>query len=379
MKRIYFDYAATTPTDPEVLKVMEPYFFEKFGNASSLHAFGRAAQKAFEDARQILADFIGAKPEEIIFNSGATEANNHAILGIARALSSKGNHLIVSAIEHHSVLEPVSYLQRQGFKITYLNVDQFGLVDPEEIKKAITPQTILVALIHASNEIGTIEPVREIGKITRERQIPFLVDAVQALGHMPVNVNALNADLLSLSAHKFYGPKGIGALYIRKGIKIPSLLLGGDQERSRRASTENVAGAVGLAKAIELCKIKMGEEILKQTKWRDQLLTEIPKHIEGVHVNGHREGRLSKNAHFSFESLDGEALLMALDMAGIAASMGSACASGAIEPSHVLRAIGLPDELALGSLRVTIGRWTTQEEIDYLLEKLPGIVSSLRV
>jgi len=378
MKNIYFDYASTAPTDPEVIKAMEPFFFEKFGNASSPHTYGREAQAALESSRETVARFIGANSDEIIFTSGATESNNHAVFGTARALRERGNHIIVSAIEHHSVLEPIEYLKREGFSVTYLPVDSTGLVNPFQIQSAITDKTILIAVMHASNEIGTIQPIGDIGKIAKQAQVPFLVDAVQTVGHIPVNVNELNCDLLSLSAHKFYGPKGVGALYIRRKTKINNFLLGGDQEKSRRASTQNVAGCVGLAKAIELCEAQMKQEADVQMKLRDHLLREIPKRIDGVKVNGHVQNRLPNNAHFAFEKIEGEALLMSLDMEGIAASMGSACTSGAMEPSHVLRAMGLSDELAYGSLRLSIGRWTTQEHIDYLLEQLPKIVKRLR-
>jgi cysteine desulfurase len=380
MKRIYFDYASTTPVDPEVVQAMTPYLHERFGNPSSPHAFGQAAQKAVEEARETLARFIGAKPEEVIFNSGATEANNHAVIGTARARKNHGTHIIVSAAEHHSVLKPVEYLKKEeGFDVTYLKVDGDGLVDPKDIKRAVTDQTILIAVMYASNEIGTIQPAAEIGAVAREHQIPFLVDAVQAVGHLPVNVDELNADLLSLSAHKFYGPKGVGALYVRQGTKLPPFLLGGDQERGRRASTQNVAGIVGLAKAVEICSRKMDDETRLQTKLRDKLLQEVPRRVEGVKINGHLSRRLPNNAHFSFERVEGESLLLSLDMANISASMGSACASGALEPSHVLRAIGLADELAYGALRITLGRWTTEEDVDYFLEQLPGIVTGLRI
>jgi len=380
MKNIYFDYASTTPVDPGVIQAMEPYFYDKFGNVSSSHAFGQEANKALEESREILAKFIGAKSEEVIFTSGATEANNHTIIGIARSLKSKGNHIIVSSIEHPSVLAPVEYLvKEEGFQVTYIGVNEYGRVDPQTIKEAITGQTILISVMYASNEIGTIQPVAEIGKIAKQNNIYFHVDAVQAIGHIPVNVDEIGADLLSLSAHKFYGPKGIGALYIRKGVDITSLLVGGDQERGRRASTQNVAGAVGLSRAIEICRDNMEEEMCVQSQWRDKLFEEIPKRIEGVVINGHRIQRLPNNAHFSFEKIQGEALLMSLDMDGFAASMGSACHSGAMEPSHVLRAIGLSDELAFGALRITIGRWTAEQQIDALLNKLTEIVSRLRM
>jgi len=380
MQRIYFDYASTTPVDPEVIAAMTPYFHGKFGNASSPHFFGREAQKALEEARECLAGFIGAGTEEIVFNSGATEANNHAVIGVARAQRDKGNHIIVSSIEHHSVLESIAYLEKEeGYEVTYVKVDKDGLIDPQDIRQAITDKTILIAVMYASNEIGAIQPISEIGAVAREHDITFLVDAVQAVGHILVQVNELKADLLSLSAHKFYGPKGVGALYIRKGTKLSSFLLGGDQERSRRASTQNIAGIVGLARAIELCDQRMNEEITFQTRLRDKLLTEVPKRVEGVKINGHFSRRLPNNAHFSFEQLEGESLLMSLDMADIVASMGSACTSGALEPSHVLRAIGLSDELAYGALRITLGRWTTEEQVDYFLEKLPETVKSLRI
>ena len=375
----YFDYASTTPVDPDVLQAMEPFFSWNFGNPVSPHSIGRQANKALEESRETAAQFIGAKPEEIIFTSSATESNNQAVIGSARAQREKGNHVILSSIEHHSVERPAEFLRQEGFQVTVAGVNSDGVIDPEDIRKNITPETVLIAVLQASNEIGTIQPIAEIGKITREHKISFLVDAVQAVGHIPVQVNDLNADLLSMSAHKFYGPKGIGALYVRKGTKVSSLLLGGDQERGRRASTVNVAGAVGMAKALQICKDKMKSEMDAQTKWRDSLLTEIPKKIDGVRINGHRTRRLPNNAHFSFEKVEGEALLMSLDTAGIAASMGSACTAGSMEPSHVLRAIGLSDEPAFGSLRLSSGRWTTQEDIDCVLEELPKIIKRLRI
>ena len=379
MEKMYFDYASTTPADPQVMKAMEPYFGERFGNPSSPHGFGREAKKALDDSRQTLARFIGAQPEEIVFTSGATESNNHAILGVAHSLKSKGNHLIVSPVDHHSVLKPIEFLGKEGFKVTYLPVDQNGLVDPNDVEKAVTAQTILLAVLHASNEIGTIQPVAAIGAIAKQKGVAFLVDAVQTVGHLPVNVKELNADLLSLSAHKFYGPKGIGALYIRKGTKVTRYLMGGDQEQGRRASTQNVAGAVGLAQAIELCQQNMNKEAQKQISWRDKIIQGVAERIKNSRLNGHLSNRLPNNAHFSFEKVQSEALLLSLDMVGIAASMGSACTSGAMEPSHVLRAIGLPDELAFGSLRVSLGRWTTEEQINHLLAELPKGVERLRI
>ncbi|MCB9747315.1 MAG: cysteine desulfurase [Candidatus Omnitrophica bacterium] len=379
MNKIYFDYASTTPCDPEVVKAMNPYFYEKFGNASSPHTLGRESAKALEDARGVLADFIGAQTGEIVFNSGATEGNNHAIGGIVYNRMNQGDHIIVSAIEHHSILEPIEQLVRDGFKATFLPVDGNGLVDPQAVVKAVTDKTILVAIMHASNEIGTIQPIQEVSQITKMRNIPLLVDACQTVGHIPVDVNQLGCDLLTLSAHKFYGPKGVGGLYIREGLDVAPFLLGGDQERKRRASTQNIAGIVGMAKAIEICRENMVSEKNLQTPLRDLLLEKIPQLIEGVKVNGDRINRLPNNAHFSFAGLSSESLLMSLDMQGMYASMGSACTSGAMEPSHVLQAIGVDDSLAMGALRITIGRWTTQEHIEDLLKALPKIVKSLRI
>jgi len=369
MNRRYLDYASTTPTDPEAVKAMQPYFFEKFGNALSPHSFGREAQKALEDAREKIAKFIGAQAQEIIFTSGAGESNNHAILGTAQRLKNKGNHIITTKIEHHTVLEPLRYLEKEGFKVTYLNADKDGLVDPQDVQKAITDKTILIAVMHANNEIGVLEPVAPIGDIAQKHNIYFLVDAAQ---------NELKANFVSFSAHKFYGPKGIGVLYVKKGTHIPNLILGGGQERGLRGSTHNVAGAVGLGKAIELCEKNMPSEAIFQSSLRDRLTDGILKNIPGARSNGHSTNRLPNIASFSFEGVEGESLLTSLDMIGIAASMGSACTSGAMEPSHVLRAIGLSDELAYGSLRISIGRWTKEEDIDHLLAELPKIVKRLR-
>jgi cysteine desulfurase len=372
------DYAATTPTDPLVLKAMEPYFFEKFGNASSIHAFGQEAKKAVEDSREIVAAFLGAKPEEIIFTSGGTESNNFAVEGVAYALEKKGNHIITTAIEHHAITEPCRFLEKHGFRVTFIAMDKQGLVDPFDIKKAITDKTILISVMHANNEIGTIQPIAEIGKIAKEKEIYFHTDAVQTVGHIPVNVNELNVDLLSLSAHKFYGPKGVGGLYVRKGTRIERFLHGGDQEKGRRASTHNTSGIVGLGKAIELCRNKMDAEAGFQTGLRDKLIREIPSRISEAYLNGHPTVRLPNNVNFSIKYIEGESILLSLDMLGIAASTGSACTSSSLEPSHVLLAIGLPHEIAHGSLRITLGRWTEEEDINYLLEHLPKIVDKLR-
>ena len=378
MKKIYLDYAATTPTDPEVIAAMEPYFFEKFGNASSLHAYGQEAKKALEDSRQALADFIGAKPEEIVFTSGGTESDNTALLGVAYALEKKGNHIITSMVEHHAISEPAKFLEKKGFKVTYLGVDKDGLVCPDDLKKAITDKTILVSIMHANNEIGTLQPIAQLGKLAKDKGIYFHTDAVQTVGHVPINVNELNVDLLSLSAHKFYGPKGAGALYIRKGTRLETFMRGGDQERGRRASTHNIPGIVGLACAIELCKNKMEEETKFQIALRDRLIKEIPARIPEVRLNGHPKQRLPNSVNFSIKYIEGESMLLSLDMLGIACSTGSACTSSSLEPSHVLLAIGLDHETAHGSLRITLGRWTKESDIDYFLEKLPPVVQKLR-
>ena len=378
MKKIYLDYAATTPTDPEVLIAMEPYFFEKFCNASSLHTYGQEAKKALEDSRQTVAEFIGAKPEEIVFTSGGTEADNFALLGVAYALAGKGNHIITSAIEHHAVIEPAKLLEKKGFKVTYLPVDKDGMVSCAELKKEITKETILVSIMHANNEIGTLEPIANLAEITKERGVYFHTDAVQTFGHIPIDVNELNVDLLSLSAHKFYGPKGVGALYVKKGTRIETFMRGGDQERGRRASTHNIAGIVGCAKAVQLCQKNMQEEIRLQSALRDRLIKEIPLEVDDVKLNGHPTKRLPNNVNFSIKYIEGESMLLSLDMLGIAVSTGSACTSTSLEPSHVLLAIGLDHETAHGSLRITLGRFTRQSDIEYLLEKLPLVVRKLR-
>ena len=378
MKRIYLDYAATTPCDPQVLKAMEPYFFEKFGNPSSIHSFGQEAKGAIEEAREKLAAFLGAKADEIIFTSGGTESNNFAVGGVAYAQANKGNHIITSAIEHHAITETCKFLEKRGFEVTYVGVDKNGLVSPADIKKAITDKTILVSVMHANNEIGTIQPIAEISKIARESGIYFHTDAVQTTGHIPTNVNDLNVDLLSLSAHKFYGPKGVGALYVRKGTRIERFLHGGDQEKGRRASTHNTPGIVGLGKAIELCLDKMQDEAEFQTGLRDRLIKEIKEKIPDVYLNGHPQQRLPNNVNVSIKYIEGESILLNLDMLGIAASTGSACTSTSLEPSHVLLAIGLPHEIAHGSLRLTLGRWTKEEDVSYLLEHLPAVVDKLR-
>ncbi len=378
MKKVYLDYAATTPTDPEVIAAMEPYFFDKFGNASSLHAYGQEAKKALEDSRQSLADFIHAKPEEIIFTSGGTESDNAALLGAAYALEKKGNHIITSVIEHHAISEPAKFLEKKGFKVTYLGVDKEGLVSAADLKKAITDKTILISVMHANNEIGTLQPIAQLGQLAKDKGIYFHTDAVQTVGHIPINVDELNVDLLSLSAHKFYGPKGVGALYVRKGTRLETFMRGGDQERGRRASTHNLPGIVGLARAVQLCQDKMASEIKFQSALRDRLIKEIPLKIPEVRLNGHAQQRLPNSVNFSIKYIEGESMLLSLDLLGIACSTGSACTSSSLEPSHVLLAIGLDHETAHGSLRITLGRWTKESDIDYLLEKLPPVVAKLR-
>ena len=377
-KKIYLDHAATTYTRQEVVDAMLPYFTEKFGNASTIYSIGRESKKAIEEAREKVARALGAQPNEVFFTGSGTEADNWAIKGIAYANRSKGNHIITSSIEHHAVLHTCQYLESEGFEVTYLPVDEYGLVDPEQVRNAIKDNTILITIMFANNEIGIIQPIKEIGKIAKEKGVYFHTDAVQAVGNVPIDVNDMNIDLLSLSGHKFYGPKGVGALYIRKGTKIVSYLHGGAQERGRRASTENVPAIVGLGRAIELATNDMEEHNKKLVKLRDRTITEVLKRIPYSRLNGHREKRLPGNANFSFEFIEGESLLLMLDMKGIAASSGSACTSGSLDPSHVLLAIGLPHEIAHGSLRITFGADNTEEDVDYLLEVLPPIVERLR-
>jgi len=375
---VYLDHAATTPVKDEVFEAMLPYLKDKFGNPSSIYSIGRESKKAIEDAREKVAQAIGAQSKEVFFTGSGTEADNWAIKGIAYANRQKGNHIITSSIEHHAVLHTCQYLESDGFEVTYLPVDENGLVDPEQVRNAIKPNTTLITIMFANNEIGTIQPVAEIGKIAREKGIYFHTDAVQAAGNVHINVEDMNIDLLSMSAHKFYGPKGVGALYIRKGTKITSFLHGGAQERSRRASTENVAGIVGMGKAIELATRNLDEHAKKLMELRDRTIDEVMKKIPFVRLNGDRNKRLPGNVNFSFEFIEGESLLLMLDMKGIAASSGSACTSGSLDPSHVLLAIGLPHEIAHGSLRLTFGEDNTHEDIDYLMEVLPPIVERLR-
>ncbi len=378
MKRIYLDYAATTPTHPQVVQAMLPYFTDAFGNPSSIHYFGQEVKAAVEETRGKIASFIGAKSEEIVFTSGGTESNNFAIKGIAHAREDKGKHIISSSVEHHSVIEPCRFLEGRGFKVTYLPVDENGLIHPEDVAKAISDDTILVSVMQANNEVGTIQPIEEIAEIAKEKGVYLHTDAVQTVGHIPVNVQELGVDLLSMSAHKLYGPKGIGALYIRKGTRISSVLHGGEQEQRRRASTENVPGIIGFGKAIEIVREEMAEEMKRLTSLRDKLIQGLLESIDNIRLNGHPKLRLSNNINVSVDFVEGEAMLLNLDLAGIAASSGSACSSDSLGPSHVLSALGLPPEQARCSLRFTLGRGTTEEDITQVLETLPPIVAKLR-
>lgn len=378
MKEIYMDYNATTPVDPRVAEAMLPYLREKFHNPSSIYSRAKEVKKAIEEAREKVARLIGAKPKEVIFTGGGSEADNHAIKGVAFALREKGNHIITSAIEHHAVLHTCQFLEKMGFEVTYLPVDRYGIVEPEVLKKAIREDTILVSIMMANNEIGTIEPIKELAEIAHERGVLFHTDAVQAVGKIPVNVKELGVDMLSLSAHKFYGPKGVGGLYVRWRVKIPSLIHGGGQERGKRAGTENVAGIVGAGKAAEIAMEEMDEEERKIRPLRDKLEKELVGRIPQVIVNGHPEKRLYNTLNICVKGIEGEGMLALLDMNGISASSGSACTSGSLEPSHVLLAIGLPHEIAHGSLRFSLGKYNTEEDVDKVIEVLPGIVERLR-
>lgn len=378
MEKIYLDYAATTPVHPEVLKAMLPYFTEKFGNPSTLYDYGQEAKGAVEEARASVAVLIGGKPEEIVFTSGGTEADNYALEGAIYANEKKGNHIITSAIEHHAVLETCKFLEKRGFKVTYLPVDGNGLIDPDAVKKALTPQTVIVSVMHANNEVGTIEPLAEIGKITREAGVLFHTDAVQTAGHIPIDVNALGVDFLSMSAHKLYGPKGVGALYVRKGKGLVPFMHGGEQEKRRRAGTENVSGIVGFGKAAELARQEMPEEAARLTVLRDKLISGLLERIDHTRLNGHPVKRLPNNVNITIDFVEGESMCLHLDMEGICASTGSACSSGSLEASHVLLAMGLHHEQAHGSLRFTLGKWTTEDEIEKVISTLISVVARLR-
>jgi cysteine desulfurase len=378
MRRIYLDHAATTPTHPEVVKAMLPFFSDAFGNPSSIYSYGQEARGAVEEARIKVAELIGAGSEEIVFTSGGTEADNFALKGVAYANEHKGNHIITTALEHHAVLETCKFLERSGFKITCLPVVKYGLVDPDDIKKAITNKTILISVMHASNEVGTIEPVEEIGRIAREAGIYFHSDAVQTAGHIPVSVDGLRVDLLSISGHKLYGPKGVGALYVRKGTKLVPLMHGGEHEKRRRAGTENVPGIVGLGKAAELAGQEMGKETERLAYLRDKLIKGLEKKVDHIRLNGHPTKRLPNNVNVSVDFVEGESMILNLDLEGICASTGSACSSASLEPSHVLLALGSSPEQAHGSLRFTLGKENAEADIERVLAVLPGIVAKLR-
>ena len=375
---IYMDYNATTPTDIRVLKEMEPYFCEKFGNPSSIYEIARENRKVIEKARENVARLIDASPDEIFFTSGGTESDNWAIKGVAFALKNKGNHIITSQIEHHAVLNTCKFLSKIGYEITYAPVDKYGIVDVEFIENSIKSQTILITIMHANNEIGTIQPIEEISKIAREKGIYFHTDSVQTVGKIPVSVKKLGVDMLSLSAHKFYGPKGVGAIYIKKGTKIEPFLHGGEQEKGKRAGTYNVPGIVGLGKAAEIAIEEMEEEIKKVKFLRDKLEKGIIEKIPEIVINGHPEKRLYNTLNLCVKYVEGESILLNLDFEKIYASSGSACTSGSLEPSHVLLAIGLSPEIAHGSLRFSLGKYNKEEDVDKVLEVLPVIVEKLR-
>lgn len=378
MKNIYFDNAATTKLDDEVLKEMLPYLKDNYGNPSSIYKLGREARKAIEDSREKIAKVLNCKANEIYFTAGGSESDNTAIKGIAKANKKRGNHIITSKIEHPAVLETCKQLEKEGFKITYISVDEKGIVDLEELKKSIKPTTILITIMFANNEIGTIQPIEEIGKIAKENNIYFHTDSVQAVGSIKIDVQKLNIDSLSLSGHKFYGPKGVGALYVKTGVPFEKFISGGHQERNKRAGTENVAGIVGIGKAIELAYENLDEYNKKIKELRDYYVKQVEEKIPYIKINGDMEKRLPGNSNISFRFIEGEGLLLNLDLKGICASSGSACTSGSLDPSHVLLAIGLPHEIAHGSLRVSIGKYNTKEEIDYLIENLMEIVTRLR-
>lgn len=377
-KLIYLDNAATTRTSPTVLEAMLPYFSEYYGNASSIYSIGTKSKTAINHARETIANTLGAEVNEIYFTAGGSESDNWALKATAEAYGNKGKHIITSKIEHHAILHSCEYLEKKGFEISYIDVDENGVIKLDELKKAIRPDTILISVMFANNEIGTIQPIREIGEIAHEHGILFHTDAVQAYGQVPIDVNELHIDMLSSSAHKINGPKGIGFLYIRKGVKIRSFVHGGAQERKRRAGTENVPGIVGYGKAAEEAVSTMKERTAKEIELRDYLIDRILKEVPYTRLNGHRTGRLPNNANFSFQFIEGESLLIMLDMEGICGSSGSACTSGSLDPSHVLLAIGLPHEIAHGSLRLTLSAETTKEDIDYTIEKIKMIVEKLR-
>ncbi len=377
-KFIYLDHAATTPARPEVVEAMLPYFTEQFGNPSSVYGFAAGNKKVITDVRELIAGTLNGDTKDIYFTAGGTESDNWALKAAAEAYGAKGNHIITTKIEHHAILHTCEYLEKKGFEITYLDVDEYGIVKLDQLKAAIRPETILISVMFANNEIGSIQPIAEIGAIAKEHGIIFHTDAVQAYGQVPIDVKAMNIDMLSASGHKLNGPKGIGFLYIKKGLKLRSLIHGGAQERKRRAGTENVTGIVGLGKAVEIAMATMEERTAKETELRNHLIERILAEIPYARLNGHRTDRLPNNVNISFQFIEGESLLIMLDMKGICASSGSACTSGSLDPSHVLLAIGLPHEIAHGSLRLTLGDETTMEEMDYVVDELKAIVQRLR-
>ena len=377
-KIIYLDNAATTRTAPEVVDAMLPYFTEKYGNPSSVYGFAAENKEVISRQRRVIAEVLGAKENEIYFTAGGTESDNWALTATAEAYASKGKHIITSRIEHHAILHTCEYLEKRGYEVTYLDVDENGLVDPKKVEEALRPDTILISIMTANNEIGTIQPIREIGEIARAHGVLFHTDAVQAFAQIPINVEECHIDMLSASGHKLNGPKGIGFLYIRKGVKIRSFIHGGAQERKRRAGTENVPGIVGLGKAVELAASTMEERAERETKLRDYTIARIEKEIPYCRLNGDRVKRLPNNINFSFRFIEGESMLIKLDLKGICASSGSACTSGSLDPSHVLLAIGLPHEIAHGSLRMTLGADTTKEDLDYTVDCLKEIVEEIR-
>ncbi len=378
VKNIYLDNAATTPVKKEVLEEMIPYFTERYGNPSSIYKIGRESKIALDGAREKVANAIGAASKEIYFTSGGSEADNWAIKGVAFANKEKGNHIITTKIEHHGILHTCQYLEKHGFEVTYLDVDKYGIIDLEQLENSIKENTILISVMFANNEIGSIQPIKEIGQLAKKNNVYFHTDAIQAVGKLKIDVNDLNVDMLSMSAHKLYGPKGIGALYIKKGVKIHSHIHGGVQEKNRRAGTENIPSIIGFGKAVELAYENIDENNQRLIKLRDRLINEIKSKISHVILNGHPEKRLPNNVSVCFEFIEGEALLLSLDMVGIAGSSGSACTSGSLDPSHVLLSIGLIHEIAHGSLRLSLGDFNTEEEVDYVVEQLVIIVDRLR-
>jgi len=378
MRKVYLDNAATTALSPKVLEKMMPYLTDIYGNASSPHSFGQTARIGVEHAREQVARAINADPSEIVFTGCGTESDNTVLFGVAERYAKKGDHIITTNAEHHAILHSCAALEKKGIKVTYLPVDKDGLVTPEQVRDAITDKTILVSVMFANNEVGAIMPIPEIAAVCHEKGVLFHTDAVQAAGHIPIDVKAMGIDMLSISGHKFHGPKGVGVLYERKGIRLPSYIIGGEQEKGRRAGTENVAGIVGLGEALELAVTNMSETSARMTRMRDRLIEGIEATIPEVKLNGHRTKRLPNNVNFSIKYIEGESILLMLDMAGIAASSGSACTSGSLDPSHVLLALGLTHEVAHGSVRMTLGDDTTDEDIDYVLETLPKVAHRLR-